>query len=240
LAIKPRDNETFYREVDEELRRDQLAGMWSRYGWTIALGIMLLLAAIGGAIYWQHRRDVRASEQGERFIALLRDAGAGKAKEVAPKLDGIAAESGPGYRAAALLTKADLAIQAGDDATAAAAYKTVAEDGDMAQAYRDLATIRQTAVEFDKLPPATVIARLQPLAVAGKPWFGSASEMVALAQLKAKRPDLAGPIFAALSKDETLPESLRSRAMQMAGALGFDAVPADAAEGPAATKEETR
>jgi hypothetical protein len=36
LAIKPADNESFYREVDEELRRDQLTGTWQRYGkWII-------------------------------------------------------------------------------------------------------------------------------------------------------------------------------------------------------------
>jgi hypothetical protein len=49
----------------------------------------------------------------------------------------------------------------------------------------------------------------------------------------------AAPIFAALAKDEKLPSSIRSRAVQMAGALGVDAVvEADVAgAGAAATKE---
>ena len=50
---------------------------------------------------------------------------------------------------------------------------------------------------------------------------------------------LAAPIFAAMAKDEALPPSMRSRAMQMAGALGVDAVQAeDTGEAPAATKED--
>jgi hypothetical protein len=84
-----------------------------------------------------------------------------------------------------------------------------------------------------------VITRLQPLAVAGSPWFGSAGELVALAHLKANQPARAAPIFAALAKDEKLPSSIRSRALQMAGALGIDATTdaAGAKAGAAATKE---
>ena len=83
--------------------------------------------------------------------------------------------------------------------------------------------IRQTTVEFDKLPPATVIERLKPFAQAGSPWFGSAGELTALAYLQQNKPKSAAPIFAAMAKDETLPPSMRSRAVQMASALGVDA-----------------
>ena len=36
-------------------------------------------------------------------------------------------------------------------------YRQVADDDDLPQPYRDLALIRQTALEYDKLPPAAVI-----------------------------------------------------------------------------------
>ena len=224
MAIKPADNETFYREVDEELRREQMATVWKRYGWLIVGGVVLLLAAIGGVIYWQHRQEVQRGEYGERLIGLFDDIQADRTDGVPAKLDALAAEAGPGYRAAALLTKGDLAIQAGRDAEAVAAFKAVAGDEAIARPYRDAALVRQTALEFDALPPATVIERLKPLAVAGNPWFGSAGEMVALAHLKANQPQQAAPIFAALAKDEGVPPSIRSRAVQMAGALGVDAV----------------
>jgi len=239
LAIKPADNESFYREVDEELRREQLSGFWKRYGIAVAAGLVLLIAVIGGVIYWQHRQEVQAGEKGEALTAVFADIQAGRTEGAGVKLDAIAADAGPGYRAAAMLTKADLAVQAGDDAAAAAAFKAVAADGELPQPYRDLALIRQTAVEFDTLAPAAIVERLKPLAVPGSPWFGSAGEMTALAHLKQNKPALAAPIFAAMAKDEALPPSMRSRAMQMAGALGVDAVQAeDTGEAPAATKED--
>ncbi len=98
---------------------------------------------------------------------------------------------------------------------------------------RDLALIRQTSLEFDSLKPQQVVDRLKPLAVEGAPWFGSAGELVAVAYMKMGKNDLAGPMFAAMAKDENVPQSIRSRARQMAGLLGIDAVetPAEPVQG---------
>lgn len=236
MAIKPADNETFYREVDEELRRDQMKNVWSRYGVLIIGGALLLIGAIGGYIYYEHHQRVTAEAHGEELSQIYTDIGAGKVKEVGPKLDALAADGGPGYRAAALLTKADLALEAGDDKAALAAFKAVADDGKIAQPYRELALIRQTSLEFDTLPPADVIARLKPLAVAGNPWFATAGELSGIAHLKAGQQAEAAKIFAAMTKDDTIPSTVRSRALQMAGALGVDAIDDKAAAGMAAPK----
>ena len=236
MAIKPVDNESFYREVDEELRREQLTSTWKRYGKWILAGVVLFLAAIAGYLYWQQQRQERAGETGEQVTAIFEDIQAGKTKGVEGKLDTLAKDAGPGYRAAALLTKADVAVTQGKEGEAVAAFRQVAQDEDVAAPWRELALIRQTATEYDKIPPATVIQRLGRLAVAGNPWFGSAGEMVAVAHLRQQRPQQAAAIFAAMAKDEGLPESIRSRALQMAGALGVDAV--QQADGKAgATKE---
>lgn len=241
MAIKPADNEAFYREVDEELRRDHLMTTWQRHGRWIVVGVLLLLGAIGGYIYWQHRQTQAAERHGETLAALFSDIEAGKAKGNDPRIGSLAKEGTPGYRAAALLTKADLAVQEGNDAAAIADFKAVAADETVAEPYRELALVRQTALEYDKLAPAAVIDRLKSLAVAGNPWFGGAGEMVAIAYLKQRKPDAAARIFAAMAKDQSVPSSIRSRAVQMAGALGVDAIEqADgAAGGAAATKETT-
>jgi hypothetical protein len=123
-----------------------------------------------------------------------------------------------------LLTKADLAIVQNNVPAAVALFKTLAEDEGLPAPYRELALIRQTAAEYDALQPTVVIQRLKPLAVAGNPWFGSAGEMVALAYLKQQKNADAARIFAAMAKDQSIPASIRSRSVQMAGALGVDAV----------------
>lgn len=228
MAIKPADNESFYREVDEELRREQLATFWQRYGKALVAGIVILLVAFAGYLYWQHRETEKAGAHAEALNAAFDDLQAGRLKEAAPTLDMLAKEGSPGYRAAALLSKADIALSEGKDKEAIAGFKAISENEDFAAPYRELALIRWTAAEFDTLQPQQVVDRLKGLAVAGNPWFGSAGEMVAIAHMKQNKPELAGPIFAAMAKDEQLPETIRSRAIQMASSLGIDAVPADA------------
>lgn len=238
MAIKPADNEAFYREVDEELRKEQMSTVWTRYGKLIIAGIVLLIAAIGGFLYWQHRQEAEAGARGERLDAVFTDIQEGRTKQAGPELDALASEGSGGVRAAALLTKAALAAEADDAAAAAAAFKTVAEDESLSQPYRDLALIRQTAVEYDRLQPAEIVRRLEPLAKPGNPWFGSAGEMTAMAHLKSGNARAAAPIFAAMAKDEQLPQGIRSRAVQMAGALGVDAIQPSEGTGDAPANKE--
>ena len=233
MAIKPRNNESFYREVDEELRRDQARTLWERYGKLAIAGVVLLLAAIAGAIYWNNQRQVKAGAQGEKLMAAFDDISGANKAAAGGKLDELARSDAPGYRAAALLTKADLAIEANNLDGAAALFKQVSEDQSLDETYRNLALVRRTHVELDKMQPQAVIDRLKPLAVSGNPWFGSAGEMVAISYLKLNKPQDAARIFAAMAKDKQVPASVRSRAVQMAGSLGVDAV-----EEPAAASQE--
>jgi hypothetical protein len=224
LALSPVDNETFYREVDEELRRDRMLTLWRRYGKLAIAGVILFLGALAAGIWWHgHREDV-AGTRGEKLLSAFDDIGVGKKASAKPKLDDVAANGSPGYKAAALFTKADLAIESNDRQGAAALFRQAAGDTDIPQPYRDLATVRMTALEFDTLPPQQVIDRLKPLAVANGPFLGSAGEMTAISYLKLNKPQEAGRLFAAIAKDRKVPDSIRSRALQMAGSLGFDAV----------------
>lgn len=238
MAIKPVQNDSFYREVDEELRKEQLSSWWRRYRWAVIGGIILFFGAIAGAIWWNNERERRAGEHAEVLTQVFEDVQTGKANAQDPRLEQLAKEGPDGYRAAALLTKADLALQANNDAAAIAAFRQVGEDDDLPEPYRNVALIRQTTAEFDKLQPQAVIDRLRPLAQPGNPWFGSAGEMTAMAYLKQGKPQQAAPIFAAISKDPGVPESMRSRAVQMAGALGLDAVDQAAAAGAAKEKSQ--
>ena len=90
--------------------------------------------------------------------------------------------------------------------------------------------------EYDQLKPDEVIARLSPLAEPGKPFFGTAGEMIGMAMLAKGDRNGAGQLFARIAADKQVPESIRSRAVQFAGSLGVDAtasMPVDPAATPA-------
>ena len=223
MAIVPQNSDAFLREVDDELRRSRMAGFWRRWGIAVAVAAVLVLAVAGGLLWWRHNRTVQAGVDSERMVAALDAVERGDLPAAAPALDALAKSPRDGISGAARLTAADVAFSRGDRAAALAAYVAIAGDADLPAPFRDAALIRQTLIDFDTVPPATVIARLKPLAVAGKPWFGSAAELTGMAHVKAGQLAQAGPIFAAIAADAQVPDSLRRRAVQMAGALGVDA-----------------
>lgn len=223
MALSPDSSETFAREVDENLRRDHMRDLAKSHGKWIVAAVVLLLAAIGGWLYWQDRQQKESQRQSEEISQVYTDIGGGRAEQAAPRLDALAKAGGDVVRASALLTQAAVALEKNDRATAIAKYRQIAGDGSLPDAYRDLGTLRSTALEFDMLKPEEVIARLQPLAQAGKPWFGSAGELTAMAYLKQNQRDKAGRLFAAIAADKQVPDTLRSRAVQIAGTLGVDA-----------------
>ena len=223
MAQAPEISDTFLREVDENLRRDQLRDFLKAYsGWLIA-GVILFLAACGGYIWYQQHREKRTQQEVEQLAQIYKDIGNGNTAKVPQQLDSLSNAGSKAVRASALFTRAAVAIQQNDLKLATATYKKIAEDSDMPQPYRDAALIRQTAIEFDQLQPNAVIARLQPLTTPGNPWFGSAAEMTALALIKQGKTREAGQLFATIAKDKDAPEALHARAVQIAGSLGADA-----------------
>ncbi|HJS39898.1 MAG TPA: tetratricopeptide repeat protein [Sphingomicrobium sp.] len=223
LALPTDPAESFVREVDENLRRDQARDFLKKNGPWIIGSALLLLAAIAGWLYWQDRQVKQAEAETERLNATLTQIGSGQTAQAATQLAPLESSEADGVRAAARLTNAAVALEKADRKSAIAEYRAVMDDEGLAQPYRDLATIRLTALEFDQMKPEDVIARLKDLAVAGKPWFGSAGEMTAMALLKQGKKAEAGRMFAALAADDQVPNTIRSRAVQIAGTLGVDA-----------------
>lgn len=222
MATPDARDDAFIREVDDEYRRARLEGYWRRYGRIVAIGIVVFLAVLAAALYWREDRARRAGVTGERFSLALTQIDSGNTAAAAPVLADLAKAGTPGYRASALLEAAAIAVQAGDTAKGLAGYREIAADTTLAAPFRDLATIKATRIDYDSLPPATVIARLKRFAVPGDPWFAVAAEMTGIAQLKLGKRDAAAPLFAAIVRDPTAPPSIRNRAAQMAIGLGID------------------
>jgi hypothetical protein len=227
----------FLREVDEALREEQLVNSFKRFGVPVGSAIVAGLLALAGYWWWDSSVKSVADGQSERTILAMDRIEAGALDAGAKDLQGLSAEGSAGTRAAALMQLAAIAAKQGKSDDAARQFAAIAADPKIPQPYRDLATVREVTLRYDKLKPEEVIARLRPLAVPGKPFFGSAGELVGMAYLDQGKPDLAGALFAQIGKDTTVPASLRARMRQLAGGLGFDAgvdLPEDEPEGGAA------
>lgn len=201
----------FFREVEEDYRRDQIAQFWKRYsGLVIALAV-LLIAGVGGWRYWQHVEAARSEAAGARFEEAVRLARDGKAEESEKALAALQQDAPAGYR---LLARFRLAGETGksDPAAGAKAYEALAGDESLTGALRDLARLRAAMLRLD-LPDAAGPARasLQGLASPTNPWRHTARELLGLEGLKSGDYDAAGRWFDQIAADRETPPSLRQR-----------------------------
>lgn len=237
MALSPTNNAALLQEVDEAVRKDRLDSIWKNYGRWIVAAVIAAVLAFGGYLFWNHQQEAKRGEQAEALLAAFDKAKTSQPRAAAAELDKLIADGGPAYRAAALIQQANLKAQTGDLKAAAALTAKVAGDTKVDQSLRDLALIRQTAFEYDTLKPQTVIARMKPMVDAKDPassWFASAAELSAIAHYQLGQFDQAGDLYGRIAKLPDIPQSLQSRAVQMAGMLGVDAVADRATDSAAA------
>lgn len=223
-AQKAAQQDVFLREVDDALRQDQFEGFIKTYGKPLLAVVVLGLAGFGGWLYWEHHRTGQREADSEVFVQALDSVQASNLDDAKAKLAPLAAEGSDANTATAQLMLAGIALKQNRKADALKLYGEVAGDADVPQPLRDLASVRAVAADFDAMKPQDVVDRMKPLAAPGNAWFGPAGELVGMAYLKQGKADQAGPLFAAIAKDEDVEDGLRSRARQLAAALGVDAV----------------
>jgi len=220
----PAEDDILIREIDEAVRQDDALAFLRNHGIKLLGTIIVLIAGLGGYLLWDNVRESELEGQSETLISALDYADQNDFKTAGEKVAPLLDDGSPGARTAARLIQAGAALEAGEIDKAAGLFQQISDDADAPPALRDLARIRDVAARYDSMKPADVIARLGDLAKPGNPFFGSAGELVAMAQLEAGNKAEAGRLFADVSKDEEQPETLRSRARQMAGLLGVDAI----------------
>ena len=214
----------FLREVDDALRQDEMLSAMQRYGKPLAAAVLAGLAALAGYLWWADHSKEQTAKRGEDMTLALDQVEAGRLDAGMRALEPLAKDGGDGSQAAARMMQGGILLEQGRKDQAVRMFAAVAADSNAPQPYRDLAALREVTANFDTMKPEDVIARLKPLAVPGNPWFGSAGELVGMAYLKQGKTDLAGPLFASISRDKDTPETLRRRARQLAGLLGVDAI----------------
>lgn len=210
-----------FQEIDEELRRENFAKLWQRYGVYVVAAAVVVVLVVAGSMGWRQYQLHQRQAEGERYATALDLARQGKDKDAAEIFTGLARQAGGGYAALARLEEAAIKGRSGDVAGAVALYNAVAADGSVDPAFRDMATLLAAQYELKDGDPKAIIARLAPLTDAASPWHPTALELTALAQLKAGNQAEALAIYRRLADDLEAPTGLRARAAEISGSGAF-------------------
>ena len=207
-----------FREIDEELRRDNLLKLWSRYGRYVVAAVVVVVLVAGSVVAWRDHQLSERRAQSTRYAGALALAGDGKTADAA-KVFGAIAREGGGFGLLASLEEAGLLAQSGNRKGAVAAYDRIAAAPGVAPVFRSLAVLLSVMQGMQTGDLRAAIRRLAPLTTAGDPWRPSALELTAIARLDAGDRKGALGLYKNLADDLSAPPSLRARAAEMAAAL---------------------
>jgi hypothetical protein len=207
-----------FREIDEELRRDNLLKLWARYGRYIIAAAAVALVVAGGVVAWREHQLTERRAQSSRYAGALTLARDGKGADAAKVFAAIAQEGG-GYAVLASFEEAALLAKSGDPSAAIADYDRIAATGDLDPGLRGLALLLSVMQSLPEAEARQTIERLAPLTESGNPWRPTAIELTALARLKSGDRGGALELYKGLADDLAAPASLRARAAEMAAAL---------------------
>ncbi|HSV28038.1 MAG TPA: tetratricopeptide repeat protein [Candidatus Omnitrophota bacterium] len=204
------------KEVDEELRQDQLNELWKRYGSLFVGGAVALVLGVAGWQGWTAWQTKQGLESSHRYAEAQRLVEQGKTTEAADSIAKLAAEGASGYKLLSTLERADLRLKAGDTAGAIQIYDALIADGGIDEVYRDLVRLKAAYLKLDSADAAQVAKSVEALTAESSPWRHSAREIQALAALKQGDHGKAADIFRKLAEDPAAPEGIKSRAAAMA------------------------
>jgi hypothetical protein len=208
-----------FREIDEELRRDNIAKLWERYGqYVVGFAVVIVLITAGTVAWREYQQRIQRAES-VRYAAAMELAQKNELARAADDFAALARSAGDGQATLARLQEAALRGRAGDEAAAVAAYKAIAQDGSLDTVYRDLAALLAALHEMHSGDPKAIIAEIAALTKPDNPWRPSALEITALAHLRAGERNEARDIYKGLADDLTAPQGLRARAAEMSAAL---------------------
>jgi hypothetical protein len=209
------DSDNIFREVEEDMRREQLARMWDKYGVFVlgaAVAVILVVGAFSGYAWWQAKQ---ASENGAAFFQARQQVEEQKYKEAGEALAKLSKDAPRGYRALATLETATVHVKEGRKADAVAAYDSVVADSGADPVLKDFARIQGAALRVDEAEPAEIAKRLGTLDADNNPWRYSARELLALSAYRSGNSAESEKLFTRILSDPLAPAEMRKRAESM-------------------------
>ena len=207
-----------FREVDEEVQRDQVENLWKRYQTPVIVLAVLIVAATGAWSYYKSERTTAAETANARFLAAVADAEAGKSADAVAAFDAIAKSGPPGYATLARLRGAE-EIAKTDKTKAIELLDALSEDKKVDSLTRAVAELRSAMYTMELGDREKSMMKLGPLMTEDGVFRFSAQEWTGLDALEDRDFDEAERVFNMLLRDPNAPMGMRQRAQAYQGLL---------------------
>ena len=204
-----------FREIEDELKREQFAKNWDKYGTFILGAALAIVLSVAGYKYWKFQQDQQAQTYGSRFMDALDLSSAGKKDLAELSFSQIGKEGPNGYATLATMREAALKASAGKLEEARQQYDKLAASSSVDPVFKDFSRIQAAMLRVDKANEAEMKSRLEGLANGTGAWRHSARELLGLSAFKAGNLKGAEGHYNQIMGDRSAPVGIKERAEKM-------------------------
>jgi hypothetical protein len=209
------NDDSFIREVNEELRSDQMQYVWRRFGRLIIAAAVLVVLGTAGYVGYRYWAAHQAGDNGDKFLAASALADQNKTDDALAALTAIEKDGKGSYPLLATMRSASLLAQKGDTAGAVAAFTAISKQSGVPSVIHDAARLRAAFLLVETGTYEQVSAQAEELAVPANAFRHSAREVLGLAAYKAGDFAKARQWFQAIVDDQQAPRNVANRAQMM-------------------------
>lgn len=212
-------DETFFREVSEEVKSENLKKIWDKYGlFIIAAMAIVLTAAVSFETFkaWKVKRNQAWADTYSYALNLQNQ---GKYDESLAILEKMQNANHGIYSDIARLQTSNIMFEQGKTAEALDILEKLVNDKNASSKMRDMSAVKLASYKLDNAPKEEVAALLEPLTTADNSWNNIAKEMLAMLAIREGDIEGARNLYTEILNTENLPEGLKTRVQDMLSIL---------------------
>ena len=210
--------DAFIREVDEDVKNDNLRIFWNKYGLYVILFVVFCLTlavSFESLKAWKVRRDQAMTNA---YIATLNMKNNGKLNESLVMLKKISEDGNGIYRDIAKLQTVNVLLEQGNKEQAVKELKEIVDNVKINESLRSASRLKLVSLQFEEMTSAEIEGTLTPIAE-DKNWSPYAKEFMAMAAIKDNDLEKAKNLYSEILAMPDLSENFRTRTMDILSVL---------------------
>ena len=173
-----------FEEVEEELRNDKYQEALKKWGPWVGGAAAAIVVGAAGIQFWDYWRTSQLQESSDAYLEAVSNFESGEFALADAGFDTLTREGTSGYVLMAQMRRAEIALENGENETAASLFDQIAASTSD-QIISDMAQLKAVWARWDTLSFADVEIRVSPLAGASSPYRLLARETIGAAALRA-------------------------------------------------------
>ena len=236
------NNDSFLKEVEDELSREKYQQLWDRYGTYAIAAVVALVGGVAGFQYYRSSSLAAAEAAGASYLEAQAESEAegasiGARVAAANAFKELAKDGPVGYASLAQLQLAGARLESGKTDEALEIFEALSERPGADPLLRDFAALQAASLRVGDADFTEMQNRLTPLTEDGNAWRFSARQLMGIAAAKVGKNDVARSYFERLLGDPDTPQSVRQRANLFMTQVALADQDKEPSESPSTTDE---